>query len=205
MGRPKEWLPIGGAVLLQRVVRTLHEVVSPVVVAARRGQALPELPGDVMVVHDAVEDYGPLAGIAAGLEALESRNTDCKLRVAMVVSCDHPFLSRAVVEELIESLGVHRAVIVGDGERLYPLLGVYRLDTHAILGELIARGEHRARRFAEECGAEVVSSEALRGIDPQLLCLSNVNEPESYAKAMALAGQPPVAVAPAEGRGGPRG
>ena len=70
MGSPKEWLPIGEETLLQRVVRVVSHVVSPVVVATRKNQELPPLPAGVRVVHDVVEDFGPLAGIAAGMDAL---------------------------------------------------------------------------------------------------------------------------------------
>ena len=208
MGRPKEWLPIDGEFLLQRVVRVVSQTVTPVVVAARRGQELPALPADVAIVRDGVEDFGPLAGIAAGMEALiqyeslypppnpsplegEALHGGAALghatpaEAALVVSCDHPFLRKEIIEKLIDALGHHRAVVVRDGAQVYPLLGVYRIETCGVLGEMIARGEHRARRFAEECGAEIISSEALREIDPQLFCLGNVNKPESYARALA--------------------
>jgi len=199
MGRPKEWLPIGGECLLQRVVRVVSEAVRPVVVAARRGQELPPLPTDVAVVHDAVEDFGPLAGIAAGMDALGGR---CES--TLVVSCDHPFLPRAIIEKLIESLGNHRAVVVGDGEQLYPLLGVYRMETRSVLEDMIARGEHRARWFAEECGAKVISSEALRAVDPQLGCLKNINDPRSYAEVVESENRRDFKAAARPGGGGRR-
>ncbi|MCA9117229.1 MAG: NTP transferase domain-containing protein, partial [Planctomycetaceae bacterium] len=41
MGQPKHLLPFGDETMLQRVVRTLSAVVSPVVVVAARGQQLP--------------------------------------------------------------------------------------------------------------------------------------------------------------------
>ena len=44
MGVPKATLPFGPETMLQRVVRLLGTVVSPIVVVAARGQELPELP-----------------------------------------------------------------------------------------------------------------------------------------------------------------
>jgi len=49
MGAPKATLPFGPEAMLQRVVRLLATVVSPVVVVAARGQKLPELPAAVLV------------------------------------------------------------------------------------------------------------------------------------------------------------
>ena len=60
MGRPKAWLPCGAEFLLQRMVRLVGDVVSPVVVAGRRDQELPSLPAGVEIVYDRVENSGPL-------------------------------------------------------------------------------------------------------------------------------------------------
>lgn len=181
MGQAKEWLPIGEEALLQRVVRVVGEVANPIVVAARRGQDLPEMGVGVEVVFDAVEDQGPLAGVAAGLEALVDR-----CRAAVVVSCDHPLIRRGVIERLMAALGEAMAVVVEHEGETYPLVGVYRVEVLATLGELLDRGERRARRFAEACGAAVLGGEALREVDPRLDSLRNVNDQESYQAALAV-------------------
>src|SRR5258708_37920520 len=71
MERPKAWLPFGPEVMLQRIVRILSDVVSPIVVVAAVGQDVPDLPQAVEIVRDEHEALGPLAGLAAGLKALE--------------------------------------------------------------------------------------------------------------------------------------
>ena len=45
--------------MLQRVVRLLGTVVSPIVVVAARDQELPELPADVIVTRDEREGARP--------------------------------------------------------------------------------------------------------------------------------------------------
>ena len=95
MGRPKAWLPVGGEVMLQRVVRVLREVVDPVVVVAAPGQDVPPLPDAVTIVRDEVEGRGPLAGLAAGLAALDGRAD-----AAYLSACDVPFLSPAFVRRV---------------------------------------------------------------------------------------------------------
>jgi molybdopterin-guanine dinucleotide biosynthesis protein A len=147
----------------------------PVVVAARREQPLPVLPPDVEVVYDAVENAGPLAGMAAGFEALAGR---CE--AAFVVSCDHPLLKPAFITRLIELLGDHQAVVPSHEARSYPLVAVYRLDRRPLLTELLARGERRVHAFAERCGARVVSSADLADVDAALDSLRNVNSPTEF-------------------------
>ncbi|MFO0848134.1 MAG: nucleotidyltransferase family protein [Gemmataceae bacterium] len=99
MGRPKAWLPVGDEVMLQRVVRTLGEVVSPVVVVAGPGQDVPPLPSDVRIVRDEVEGRGPLAGLAGGLAAL-----DGLADAAYLSACDVPLLVPGFVRRVVELL-----------------------------------------------------------------------------------------------------
>ncbi|MEP6961580.1 MAG: NTP transferase domain-containing protein, partial [Acidobacteriota bacterium] len=67
MGSPKALLPFGPETMLQRVVRLLGSVVSPIVAVAARDQVLPELSEDIRVTRDEREQKGPLEGIRAGL------------------------------------------------------------------------------------------------------------------------------------------
>ena len=59
MGVPKATLPFGPETMLQRVVRLLGTVVSPIVVVAARDQSLPELPSDIVVTRDEREQRDP--------------------------------------------------------------------------------------------------------------------------------------------------
>src|SRR4051794_38541695 len=70
MGTSKALLPFGPETMLQRVVRLLGRVVSPIVVVTAPGQELPALPADVIVTRDEREGRGPLEGLRAGLKAL---------------------------------------------------------------------------------------------------------------------------------------
>ena len=84
MGTCKAWLQCGQEYLLQRVVRITASVVRPVVVAARVGQSLPPLPGEVPLAYDAVDDGGPLAGIEAGINALQGAIDNLRLNLSEV-------------------------------------------------------------------------------------------------------------------------
>jgi molybdopterin-guanine dinucleotide biosynthesis protein A len=183
MGRPKAALPFGDETLLGRVVRVVSTVVRPVAVAGRRDQAVPHLPSDVMVVHDAVENAGPLAGVAAGFGALAGR---CD--AAFVSSCDHPLLEASLIRRLIDRLGEAPAVVPRHEGHLHPLLAVYRLETADLLNEMLAGGELRAHEFARRCRAREIASDELRECDPDLCSLMNLNDPAAYERALRLLG-----------------
>lgn len=179
MGADKAWLRFGDEYLLQRMVRIVGEVVAPVVVAGRLGQSLPPLPDDVSIVDDAIDDAGPLAGVDAGMTAL-----DGKCDAAFVAACDYPLLSSALIRKLIGLLGDHQAVVAADDQHMHPLLGVYRLTTRDILSELLSRRELRAGHFARQCQAHVIQAVDLTDVDPELRSLRNVNDQAAYEQAL---------------------
>ncbi|MEZ4299439.1 MAG: molybdenum cofactor guanylyltransferase [Polyangiaceae bacterium] len=188
MGRSKADLPFEGEPLVARVAGRLLAVCSPVVVVAAPGQALPELPGAVAVVRDAVSGNGPLQGMLAGLGALSGAAES-----VFVASTDAPFLHAEFVRR-VEGLrreGDHDAVVPCAGGHWHVLSAAYR--TGAVLPvveELLARDVRRLGaifervrvRFVEE--AELLAGEALRGADPGLRSLVNVNSPEDYELAL---------------------
>ena len=175
MGASKAWLMLGGESMLQRVVRIVADVVTPVVVAAHPDQALPPLPQNVRTVHDTINDVGPLAGLAAGFEALAG---ECE--AAFVISCDQPLIKPEVIRRLVEQLGEKRAVVVAHEGHRHPLTAVYRLDTRWLLSEQISRGNLSVCAFSERCAAYVVTGDALRNVDPTLDSLRNINDPDEY-------------------------
>jgi len=182
MGRPKAWLPLGDETLLERVVRIASTVVSPVVVATRRGVDLPPLPAGVSVAFDVEESKGPLAGIAAGFDALADH---CD--AAFVVACDHALLTGAFIARMIELLADHRAVVPECDGHVFPTVGVFRLDTRDVARKLLADGEWRAKEFALRCAARVVTRQDFADIDPGLHALRNINTPEDYREVLRIA------------------
>jgi molybdopterin-guanine dinucleotide biosynthesis protein A len=177
MGQAKAWLPVGDELLLQRMIRIVGRVVQPVVAAARPGQLLPPLAEDIRFAFDVIEDGGPLAGLAGGLDVLAG-----SCIAALVVSCDLPLLKPAFIERLIDLLGDHPAVLPKHEGVLHPLAGVYRLETREVLAEQLLEDDLRVREFARRCGAHVVSADDLRAVDPQLESLVNVNDPDTYER-----------------------
>ena len=76
MGSPKALLPFGGETMLQRVVRLLGTVVSPIAVVGAPLQSLPDLSADVIVTFDDREGRGPLRGSARGTHRASRQRRD---------------------------------------------------------------------------------------------------------------------------------
>jgi molybdenum cofactor guanylyltransferase len=168
MGTSKALLPFGPETMLQRVIRILGEVVSPMVVVAAVDQELPTLPADVIVSRDENEGRGPLEGLRTGLKALPAG-----VDSAYVTSCDVPLLVPGFVRQMIDlAIGYDIAVMEIDGFT-HPLSAVYRRSTLAPVEDLLANNRLRP----EEMTA-----------DPDLRTLRNLNTREDYDRALAEAG-----------------
>lgn len=183
MGRPKVWLPFGPEVMLQRVVRILSDVVSPIVVVAAAGQDIPDLPATVEIVRDEHEALGPLAGLAAGLKALVGRAA-----AAYASSCDAPLLTAAFVDYVIAALGDCDLAIPRDGKYHHPLAAVYASRLAMQVRALVDAQRLRPVYLLEQSRAREIDVSELRSVDPELRSLRNINTPADYAAALRDAG-----------------
>lgn len=179
MGRPKATLPFGPETMLQRVLRLLGEVVSPLVVVAAPGQDLPPLPPAARVVRDPERGRGPLQGLAAGLAALLGHAD-----AAYVSSCDVPFLQPAFVRRMIDLLGDHAICVPDVDGYKHPLAAVYRLEAAAVAEDLMKEERWRPVFLFERLPTRVVSREELVDVDASLRSLRNLNTPEEYESAL---------------------
>ena len=183
MGSPKALLPFGAETMLQRVVRLLGTVVSPIVVVAAPRQALPDLPAGVTVARDEQEGRGPLEGLRAGLKALPDT-----IDLAYVTSCDVPLLVPAFVTHMIDLLGDHDIAVMEIDGFPHPLSAVYRRRTLPHVETLLARDRLRPVFLFDAVRTRRVSPAEMRGVDPELLTLRNLNTREEYLEALAVAG-----------------
>ncbi len=183
MGVPKATLPFGAETMLQRVVRLLGTVISPVIVVAARDQLLPALPDEVSVARDEREARGPLEGIRAGLRALPE-----SIDAAYITSCDVPMLVPAFVERMIELMGDHDIAVMEVDGFPHPLSAVYRRNTLPHIESLLASDRLRPVFLFEAVRTRRVKPEEMTIVDPELRTLRNLNTQEDYRGALADAG-----------------
>jgi len=186
MGVPKATLSFGPETMLQRVVRLLGTVVSPIVVVAAREQSLPQLPDDIVVTHDEREQRGPLEGLRAGLKALPS-----SVQFAYITSCDVPLLVPAFVERMVELLGDHDIAVMEIDGFPHPLSAVYRRDTLPHVESLLEKDRLRPVFLFDAVHTRRVRPEEMISVDPELRTLRNLNTREDYLAALNEAGYQP--------------
>jgi len=183
MGVSKATLPFGSETMLQRVVRLLSTVVSPIVVVAASEQELPQLPPDVIVTRDEREARGPLEGLRAGLKALPDT-----VETAYVTSCDVPLLETAFVKRMLNLLGDDDVAVMEIEGFTHPLSAVYRRATLPHIESLLAQDRLRPVFLFDAVRTRRVKPEEMRVADPKLQTLRNLNTREDYLAALADAG-----------------
>ena len=183
MGSPKASLPFGPETMLQRVVRLLGTVVSPIVVVSALQQSLPALPADVIVTRDEREGRGPLEGLRAGLKALPATSD-----IAYVTSCDVPLLVPGFVRQMIALLTDHDIAVMEIDGFPHPLSAVYRRDTLPHVEALLAEDRLRPVFLFDRVRTRRVQPAEMIAVDPELLTLRNLNTREDYLDALSSAG-----------------
>src|SRR6185369_13214019 len=187
MGSPKALLPFGAETMLQRVVRLLATVVSPIVVVAAPEQSLPALPAEVIVTRDEQEGRGPLEGLRAGLKALPAT-----VAIAYVTSCDVPLLVPGFVRHMIDLLTDHEIAVMEIEGFPHPLSAVYRRTTLPHVEALLAHDRLRPVFLFDTVRTRRVRPEEMTVVDPQLRTLRNLNTRADYLEALSEAGLSPA-------------
>ena len=174
MGQDKGSLPFGSETMLERITRILGGISDEVIVVSRRAQ---HTPAHVTVVHDPIEDQGPLAGIAAGLAASKSG-------VNIVVACDMPLINPAVLQRMVTLMDDSDACVAIVDDHASALCGVYRSRTAPVAQALLNSGERRVMRLLDQIETKRVDAASFRDIDPNLETFISVDTPEKYADAV---------------------
>ena len=194
LGAEKSLLLFDGKPLLCWTVQRLSFVAEETIVVARdeaHSRRLEKvlsqfLPGSIKpaMAWDSLPGYGPVAGIAAGLQRTRGE-------FAIATACDLPFLSPRVVEKLFitaeEDPGCGGAVPVQANGFFEPLHCVYhREKMRQACEKAMAAGERRIFAPLQEIGIRHVAVELLRPLDADLLTFFNLNTREDMERAEYL-------------------
>jgi molybdopterin-guanine dinucleotide biosynthesis protein A len=174
---------LGGEPLATHVVRRLSDLVDEVflVVGSEAQRALYSgaMGGEVEILVDLYGDGSPLVGALTGfMRAREG--------YALVTGCDMPFISREAVRLLFDEVeGLDGAVFQWPNGWVEPLLSVYRVEPSLRVAEELYRvGNLRLRMILLELPrVKMIPIETLKGIDPKLLTLHDVDDENSLREA----------------------
>ena len=171
-GRDKLAEPIDGRPMLDHVVDRVRAIATDIVVVTAADAAL-DLTSDVEVVPDDRPFEGPLAGLGAGLRAV-----DPGVERVIVVGGDMPTVVPAVLARLVAALERREAAVLADDARERPLpMAVRRSVASPSVDRLLDDGERRLRALLQHLDVEVIPYETWLEDDPAGESLRDVDVP----------------------------
>jgi molybdenum cofactor guanylyltransferase len=185
MGRDKALLPLGEKPLVLHVADRAREITEDVQMVAPVLKDYKHL--GIPCELDQRSGVGPIAGLETALLGLRKD-------LLLLMACDMPFVSPAVLRVLLENWEPkYQAVVFRIDGTLVPMPGLYRRDVLYAVERMLARREYELARLLSEIKVKEVPEEKLNRIDPDLKSFVNLNTIEAYRRyALEAAGKPPL-------------
>ena len=177
LGRDKALEEIGGKSLIERVIERLSSLGNEIIVVISSSDQLPDLSASRVV--DIYPGKGALGGIYSGLRAATSFHS-------LVVACDMPFLSIALLRYLVETCPGFDIVIPRVAGNIEPLHAVYSKNCLTPIEAMLDEGKLRIADFFPAVRVRYVEEAEIERFDPERLSFFNINSKADLEQARAL-------------------
>lgn len=181
MGYDKATLLLDGRPLITRTVAQLRKLFTAVIVVGPPGLAT--IIPDVPIVPDIRPGLGPLGGLSTAMGATATE-------WLFLVACDMPFLQPALIRHMVSmALTAPDADIIAfrSPSGFEPLHAAYRRGLAPLVAETLQAARPSMRALLSRARTLEVAPEDVARLDPLGHSAFNVNTPEDWARAQALA------------------
>ena len=190
MGEDKALKPFLGRPLIQRVIERLSPIADEMIVTTNRPAEYGFLTDskvsrlwNLRLVSDLKPERGALGGLYTAVASAAHP-------IVAVVACDMPFASARLIEGMSRLLVEKEAdVVIAKSDGGYePFHAVYRRVTCLpAIESAINANQWKVIAWFPEVKVYELAGEELNSLDPDKLAFWNVNMPEEFAEAEALA------------------
>lgn len=183
IGASKPQLEIGKVHLIDRVVDTLSQFTSSILIVTSEDQeSLAEsATAGARRVKDIYPGKGPLGGIYTGLMYAETG-------YSLVVGCDMPFLNSGLIRYLIDGASGFAAVAPKFGWMIQPLHSIYSKSCMPSIEALLRENQLQIIRLFDLVNTRFVEEKEIDRFDPDHLSFLNINTEGDLLKAEVLIG-----------------
>lgn len=179
-GADKAALVVGRARIIDRQLEALSAVADDIRIVANDRARYAGLP--VPVIADAIAGAGALGGLYSAL-------LDARHERVLILACDLPFVTAALLRRLVAESGGPEtidagidAVVPRSGRGLEPLCALYNRRCAAAARARIARADLRVGGLLADLRVVELGPEALAPYDEGSL-FENINTPHDHARA----------------------
>ncbi|HNS03441.1 MAG TPA: molybdenum cofactor guanylyltransferase [Anaerolineae bacterium] len=180
MGANKALLPVSDQeTLVSRVVANLAVLSDDIVLVSNT----PELYADLPVRHTADQfvGAGPLAGLHAGLQAVQRR-------WAFIAACDMPLIDHRLVRYMVLLTEGYDAVAPRIDQAIEPLHALYSQDCLPAIEARLKDGQRRMISFYPDVRVRYMESREVAIFDREGRSFANANTPEDWERLKTLIG-----------------
>ena len=181
MGRDKSQLILHGETLVARAIRLIGALTGDLILVTTAPDPFAGL--DARLTGDVIPGGGALSGIHAGLSA-------ARHEWSLVVACDMPFLNLDLLRYMASLAPGCAAVVPRWQDELETLHAFYSRECILIIEPILKRGGGRIIEFYERVNVRYVEPDEITHFDPDGLSFFNINSPEDWERALALAALP---------------
>jgi molybdenum cofactor guanylyltransferase len=182
-GRDKSALLVGGQSILDRQLEQLAEVTDDILLVGRTTAAETARP-HTRAVADRSVNCGPLGGLDA---ALASARDD----VLVLLACDMPFVTAALMTYLIAAAHAVDVVVPRTERGYHPLCAVYTRACRPVVARRLAERRLAMTALFEDVRIRVVEGSEIAQFGDPARVLANVNTPAEFGELEALLGHKP--------------
>lgn len=167
MGSDKGLIPLKGKPMIQWVIDAVRPITKNINIIANENLEQYKVFG-FPVFTDIQQGKGPLTGIYTGLHHTPSENN-------IVLSCDSPNVSTALIQCLITHHNGYEVSIVKKAGKTHPLIGIYNKSCLRTFKQLLNQNQLKVMAALENVHLNVVDGNRF-----EHHTFANVNTPSDY-------------------------
>ena len=165
MGQDKAFMKHEGRMLIEYSLHLAKYFCDSIIISANSNMYLRFA---YPVVGDEFEACGPVGGIYSALKKAEF---DWNL----LISCDTPFVTKALVERLIQNIGNYDCIVPAYGDWNEPLVALYNKSALKVIEGSIRGKEYKLKLLIKKLRTKFVNVSDLVNVNPDIF--KNFNSP----------------------------
>jgi len=174
MGRDKALVHLAGKPLIEHVLSHVGGLGDEIIITTNHPEGLSYL--GIRLESDPIPGAGSLAGLHTAMKAAHHAHT-------LVLACDMPFISRPLLEYMVE-LSPKADVIVPLRNGFFePLHAVYSQSCLQPIETVLMDGNTNVVSFYDHVQVRIIDEIELAQYDPRGMSFFNINTPEDLAQA----------------------
>lgn len=176
---PKLNLPFKPKIMLQQIVHIIYQITQPIIIVTASNQNIPNLPQNVITIHNNETYQKPLTNLATELTTLQPYMT-----TTYTSSYNIPFLEPTFMKQIHEHLNDHNLIIPLNTDHHHPLTTIYHTNLTDVIQGLLANKQFRPIALLNQYQTKIIDMNELQSIDPYLQSLQNLNTHKKYKQAL---------------------